>query len=87
MIPCTWSACLVSLLFPNDSCYLHNLVQSVRQDYAVLPSYCCKRSEDDVETEVKTELIQLTPIRSAHQLEKSDLELVKILSVSTRLVR
>jgi len=80
----TLSACLVLLLFPNDSCYHHNLVQSVRQDYAVLSSCCFKRSENEVETEVKSELIELTLIQSAHQLEKLDLEQVKILNASTR---
>lgn len=87
MLRYTLNACLFLLLFLNDSCYRHNLVQSVRQDYAVLSSCCCKRNEDDVETEVKTELIELTLNESAHQLEKLDLELVKILSVSTCLVR
>jgi hypothetical protein len=80
----TLGACLVLLLFPNDLCYHHNLVQSVRQDYAVLSSCCCKISEDEVETEVKTELIEITLIQSAHQLEKLDLEQVKILDASTR---
>jgi len=46
-----------------------------------------RRSEDEVETEVKTELIKLTLIQSAHQLETLDLELVKILNASTRPVR
>jgi hypothetical protein len=50
----------------------------------VLSSCCCKISEDEVETEVKTELIELTVIQSAHQLEKLDLEQVKILDASTR---
>jgi hypothetical protein len=80
----TLSACLALLLFPNDSIYHHNLVQSVRQDYAVLSSCLCKRIEDEAETEVKTELIELTLIQSAHQLEKLNLEQVKILNASTR---
>ena len=78
------SACLFLLLFPNDSSYHHNLVQSVRQDYLQLSSCCCKRSEYEVGTEVKTELIELTLIQSAHQLQKLDLEQVKILNASTR---